>query len=85
MTATLREDRSKLGRVVISFTADRAYLDKITLWVYVADMMPGGTIYELRVKDFVELELRPRAEAAAPDASRRPAPLPQSKSSPGSS
>ena len=85
VTATLREDRSKLGRVVISFTADRAYLDKITLWVYVADMMPGGTIYELRVKDFVELELRPRAVAAAPDASRRPAPLPQSKSSPGSS
>jgi hypothetical protein len=85
VTATLREDRSRPGRVAVSFAADRAYVDKITLWVYVADMMPGGTIYELRVKDFVELELRPRAEAAAPDASRRPAPLPQPKPSPGSS
>jgi len=56
VTATLREDRSRPGRVVVSFTADRAYLEKITLWVYVADMMPGGTIYQLRVKDFVELE-----------------------------
>jgi len=56
VTATLREDRSKPGRVVVSLTADRACLDKITLWVYVADMMPGGTIYQLRVKDFVELE-----------------------------
>ena len=56
VTAALREDRSRPGRVVVSFTADRAYLDKITLWVMVADMMPGGTIHELRVKDFVELE-----------------------------
>ena len=58
VTATLREDRPRPGRVVVSFTADRAHLDKITLWVYVADMMPGGTIYELRVKDFVELAPR---------------------------
>ena len=56
VTATLREDRSRPGRVVVSFTADHAQLDKITLWVYVADMMPGGTIHKLRVKDFVELE-----------------------------
>ncbi len=56
VTATLREDRPRPGHVVVSFSADRAYLDKITLWVMVADMMPGGTIYELRVKDFVELE-----------------------------
>ena len=56
VTATLREDRSRPGRVVVSFTTDRAHLDKITLWVYVADMMPGGTIHKLRVKDFVELE-----------------------------
>ena len=54
--ATLREDRSRPGRVVVNFTADRAHLDKITLWVMVADMAPGGTIHELRVRDFVELE-----------------------------
>jgi hypothetical protein len=56
VTAPLREDRSRPGRVVVTVTADRAYLDKVALWVMVADMMPGGTVYELRVKDFVELE-----------------------------
>jgi len=56
--APLREDRSKPGRVVVGFAADRAHLDKITLWVMVPDMIPGGTIYELRVKDFVELDKR---------------------------
>ena len=56
VTATLWEDRPRPGRVVVSFTADGTYLDKITLWVFVADMMPGGTIYELRVKDFVASE-----------------------------
>lgn len=58
VTASLLEDRSKPGRVVVGFAADRAYLDKITLWVMVPDMMPGGTIYELRVKDFVKLDER---------------------------
>lgn len=56
VTAALREDRSKPGRVVVSFAADRAHLDKLTLWVMVADMVPGGTAYELKVKDFVDLE-----------------------------
>jgi hypothetical protein len=55
-TATLREDRSRPGRVVVDLTADRAYLGKITLWVFVEDMGLGGTIYQIRVKDFVELE-----------------------------
>ena len=57
VTATLREDRSRPGGVVVNLSADRAHLDKATLWVYVADMMPGGTIYQLRVKDFVEQEV----------------------------
>jgi len=56
VTATLRENRSRPGRVVVSFAAERTHLDKITLWVMVPDMMPGGTIYELRVEDFVELD-----------------------------
>jgi hypothetical protein len=54
--APLREDRSQPGRVVVRFTADRARLDKLTLRVMVADMAPGGTAYELQVKDFVERE-----------------------------
>ena len=43
VTAPLREDRSKPGRVVVSFTADRAQLDKLTLWVRVPELA-GGTI-----------------------------------------
>ena len=53
VTAALREDRSKPGRVVVSFTADRAQLDKLTLWVTVPES-DGRRIYDLRVKDFVE-------------------------------
>ena len=59
VTAPLREDRSKRGqepgRVVFSFTADRAQLEKLRLWVF-APESDGGTIYDLRVKDFVELK-----------------------------
>jgi hypothetical protein len=83
--AALREKRPSSGSVVISFQANRAYLDKIALMVVVGGGQLSGVAYELRVKDFVDLELRPPAEAAAPGASRRPAPLPQPKPSPGSS
>ena len=59
VTAPLREDRSKPGqepgRVVFSFTADRAQLETLRLWVF-APESDGGTIYDLRVKDFVELK-----------------------------
>ena len=55
VTAPLREDRSKPGRIVVSFTADRAQLDKLSLWVMVPGV-GGGTAYVLRVKDFVELK-----------------------------
>jgi hypothetical protein len=51
--APLKEDRSKPGRVVVSFTADRTELDKLKLWVEVPEP-DGRTIYDLRVKDFVE-------------------------------
>ena len=43
MTAPLREDRSKPGRVVVSFTSDRTRLDKLKLWVFVPESL-GGTI-----------------------------------------
>jgi len=52
VTAPLKEDRSKPGRVVVSFTADRAQLDKIHLRVMVPGL-DGGTIYAVRMKDFV--------------------------------
>lgn len=55
VTAPLREDRSKPGRVVVSFTADRAQLGKLSLWVMVPESL-GGSIYDLRVTDFVELK-----------------------------
>ena len=53
LTASLREDRSKPGRVVVRFTANRAQLDEMALWVYVPREL-GGDIYNLRVKDFIE-------------------------------
>jgi len=52
VTTALREDRSKPGRVMVSFTADRAQLPKLTLKVYVPGGA-GGAIYDLRVRDFV--------------------------------
>jgi hypothetical protein len=51
--APLKEDRSKPGRVVVSFTADRTQVDKLKLWVVVPEP-DGRRIYDLRVKDFVE-------------------------------
>ena len=53
VTAPLREDRSKPGRIVVSFTADRAQLNNLSVWVMVPENA-GGTAYVLRVKDFVE-------------------------------
>ena len=51
----LREERSKPGCVIVSFTADRGELDKINLWV-MAPEPDGGTAYVLRIKDFVEIK-----------------------------
>jgi hypothetical protein len=48
----LQADRSKPGRVVVRFTAERTRLDQIHLWVMVPEEA-GGTAYDLRVKDFV--------------------------------
>jgi hypothetical protein len=40
---------------VVSFTADHAQLDNLKFWVTVPEL-DGRTIYDLRVKDFVELK-----------------------------
>jgi hypothetical protein len=57
VTAPLREDRSKAGRVVVRFTADRGHLDQSNLRVVVPHSDGGakGVTYMLRVKDFVDL------------------------------
>jgi hypothetical protein len=55
VTAALKEDRSKPGRVVVSFSADRSRLDQIFLWVMVPAPL-GGTAHEIRVTDFVEAD-----------------------------
>lgn len=54
LSSSLREERPKPGRIMVSFAADRAKLDKLTLRVVtgVPMQMMG---YELRVKDFVDL------------------------------
>jgi hypothetical protein len=57
--AALREKRSSSGSVVVNFMANRAFLDKITLRVVVADVPVGGSGYELRVKEFVTFSARP--------------------------
>ena len=55
VTAPLKEDRSKPGRVVVSFSADHAQVDQLSLWVMVPGP-DGGVIHDLRVKDFVDLK-----------------------------
>jgi hypothetical protein len=53
VTAPLKEDRSKPGRVIVSFSAGNAQLDKINLWIMVPESR-GGIVYEIRVKEFVD-------------------------------
>jgi hypothetical protein len=64
VSASLREERPSSGRVVVSFTADRAHLDKITLRVVVVGSGELGAGYELRVKDFVEVHQTPQSNLA---------------------
>ena len=49
VSAALKEDRSKPGRVVVSFAADRTRLDELTLWVFVPGSL-GGTIYDIATR-----------------------------------
>ena len=58
VTASLREDRSKAGHVVVGFTVDRVQLDQSNLRLIVPHSGGGakGVTYMLRVKDFVELK-----------------------------
>jgi hypothetical protein len=57
VSAGLRETRSSSGSVVVTFTASRTYLEKTTLSVVLRDPREAGDhTYELRMKDFVNLE-----------------------------
>jgi hypothetical protein len=58
VTAALREDRSKAGRIVVHFTVDRFQLNQTELRVMApyTDGALGGAHYRLRIKDFVELK-----------------------------
>ncbi len=56
MSSTLREEKSRPKRVVVSFAADRTKLDKITLRVVTQDSAGERTGYVIPVKEFVDLE-----------------------------
>ena len=56
VTSSLKEDRSKPGRVIVSFAADRANLDKVTMRVMVQPAPRDMTGYEIQVRSFVDLE-----------------------------
>ncbi|MEW6158824.1 MAG: hypothetical protein AB1813_15480 [Verrucomicrobiota bacterium] len=58
VTAALREDHFKSGRVVVGFVAHRLQLEESNLRVVVPHSNGGakGVTYMLRVKDFVELK-----------------------------
>ena len=57
VSAALRETRSSSGSVVVTFTASRAYFERITLSVVLHSPGEAGDhTYELWMKDFVDLE-----------------------------
>ena len=56
ISSSLREDKSNPGRVIVSFAADRANLDKITLRVVVQSAPRSMHGFDLRMKDFVDLD-----------------------------
>ena len=51
----LREDRSKKGISVMRFSSPRDQIGKISVWVMVPGSA-GGTAWEIRAKEFVDLE-----------------------------
>jgi hypothetical protein len=57
ISAPLRETRSSSGSIIVTLTAGRAHLEKTTLSVVMRDPREAGDhTYELRMKDFVDLE-----------------------------
>lgn len=56
LSSTLKEEGTKPGVILVSFAVDRASLDKITLRVVSRSGGRAMSGFEIRVKDFVELE-----------------------------
>ena len=57
LSGALRETRLSSGSIIVTFTASRAYFEKITLSVVLhSPREDGDHTYELRMKDFVDLE-----------------------------
>jgi hypothetical protein len=54
VSASLQEEKAKPGHVLVSFAADRASLDQITMRVVTRPGEREMTGYDLRIKDFVE-------------------------------
>jgi hypothetical protein len=63
LSSTLKDGHSKPGHVVVSLTAGRANLENMTLRVVSSQPALGGSGYDLRLKDFIDLK---KPAAAAP-------------------
>jgi hypothetical protein len=64
LSSSLRDESAKPGHVAVSFAADRAKLDQLTLRVVTQSAPRTMTGHDLRVKDFVELKNAAGAAAA---------------------
>jgi hypothetical protein len=51
----LKEERTKDGRVLVSFATNRENLGKVAVWVVIGGGARVGGAYEIRPKDFVDL------------------------------
>jgi hypothetical protein len=68
LSSSLRDEGAKPGHIVVSFAADRAKLDQVTLRVVTQSAPRTMTGHDLRVKDFVELKNAAGAAAAEEEA-----------------
>jgi hypothetical protein len=59
MSAPLMAAHPSPGSVAVQFSAGPAYLPESALEIFVEDAVPGGTVYRLKVKDFVDLKNLP--------------------------
>jgi hypothetical protein len=57
LTSVMQWKQTSPGRYVVSFLADRKQLEKVVVTIVVGrGLLPDGGAYEVRMKDFVELE-----------------------------
>jgi hypothetical protein len=55
VVTSLKEERTKDGRVQVSFATNRENLGKIAIWVVIGGGARAGGAYELQAKSFVDL------------------------------